>query len=139
MSDISIDLSGMSQLREKLDELKDDYDGDAVYAVGTNTKYATFLEFGTRNMPPYPFFKPAIREFEANPEAFIADNTGYSGIDDIGGTDAFVRAVATALKTQIEKNVNAAGARDRSPGTDPDHPKIDTDTLRASIDVVRVR
>jgi phage gpG-like protein len=139
MTDISIDLSGVPRIREALEDLKDDYESNAVYAVGTNTEYATYLEFGTRKMPPYPFFMPAVREFQANPEAFITDNTGFSGIDEIGDTDTFIRAVATALKTQIEKNANAAGATDRSPGTDPEHPKVDTGNLRASIDVVRVR
>lgn len=138
MSDFTVDLEGMPQLKERLEDLKDDYASDPIWVVGTNTKYGVYLERGTRHMPPYPWFKPAIREFQANPENFITDNTGWSSIEEIPNTDALVRAVATALKTQMEKNVNAAGATDRSPGTDPEHPKVDTGNLRADIDAVRV-
>ena len=36
---------------------------DVIYgAVGTNVVYGPFLEFGTRNMPPYPWLFPALEE-----------------------------------------------------------------------------
>lgn len=31
--------------------------------VGTNVKYALYLEFGTRKLAPRPFVRPAVEEF----------------------------------------------------------------------------
>jgi len=96
------------------------------------------LEMGTRNMPPYPFFIPAVREFRANPESFITDKTDFGSIDEIQSTKQMVEAVATALQRQIQINATAQ-ASGRSPGTAPDNPQVDTGNLRASISVQRVK
>jgi hypothetical protein len=139
MTDIDLDLDGVTDVELELQELKERGESNRVYTTGTNTEYAVYLEFGTRNMPPYPFFRPAIREFAANPEGFIKKNTEYKAIDAIPSTDALVEAVAVGLQTQIETNANAAGGTGRSPGVDADHPKVDTGNLRASIRAERVR
>jgi hypothetical protein len=97
------------------------------------------LEFGTEDMPPYSWFRPAIREFKANPETFITDNTEYPSVDAIPTVDTFVTAVAVALQSQMEKNVSAMSSTDRSPGVDPDHPKVDTGTLKNSISAQRIQ
>jgi hypothetical protein len=89
-------------------------------------------------MPPYPFFRPAIRELEADPEGFILDNSGYSSIEEIPSADQIIEAVAFGLERQIKQNATAA-AGDRSPGTHPDHPKVQSGNLRASISATRIR
>jgi hypothetical protein len=99
----------------------------------------SFLEFGTEDMPPYSWFRPAIREFKRDPEAFIADTTGFGGIDEIRSTEELTKAIATGLSNRMQDNVNAQDASaDRSPGVDPEHPKRDTGNLTASIQAVRI-
>jgi len=82
--------------------------------------------------------RPAIRELEADAEAFIAKYTNTT-IADIDSTDGLVKAIAFALERAIAQNANAAGAVDRSPGVDPEHPKIQTGNLVNSISAERIR
>jgi len=124
-------------LREALDDLKETGTSDRVEVVGTTVEYGVYLEIGTEDMPPYPWFRPAVREFRANPESFIIDNTGYTSVEEIPSADALVTAIAQALVNQMEHNVSAASSSDRSPGTHPEHPKRDTGTLVNSIQAVR--
>ena len=91
-------------------------------------------------MPPYPWFRPAIKEFQADPENFIEENTDYQSIDAIPTADKLVEALAFALQSKMEDNVNAQDpSRDRSPGTDPEHPKRDLGTLTNSIKATRIK
>lgn len=90
-------------------------------------------------MPAYPWFRPAIREFERNPEQLIREHTGYSSFDEIPNADAMVKAAATALSNQMQNNVNAQKSVNRSPGTDAEHPKRDTGNLTADISAVRIK
>jgi hypothetical protein len=139
MADVDLDLSGVASLQEEINDLRDEYGQDPIYAVGTNVEYGVFLERGTEDMPAYPWFKPAIREFRRDPEGFIQDTTGFGGIDEIQTTKQMVDAVATGLANRMTDNVNAQDASaDRSPGTDPEHPKRDTGNLTASIQAVRI-
>jgi len=138
MADFEIDLSGMAELQDTIDDLKDDYGESPVYVVGTNVEYGVYLEFGTRDMPPYAWFRPAIREFKANPTTFILENTGWNSIDEIPSTKELVRAVANALENQMKDNVNAQDANGRSPGTHPDHPKRQSGNLTADIEAERI-
>jgi len=159
--DISVDTASVA---DSLDDLKEEWSTDRVYVVGTNVEYAVYLEFGrgpveaqeadalrfeneagetiyrTRvsGHPPYPFFRPAVREFEANPIDFITDNTGFSSLREIPNGDTLVKAIANALVSQMEKNASADSASDRSPGTHPNHPVRDTGTLVASLGAQRV-
>lgn len=136
MSSFDIDLDDTA-VRQRVRELKDDYADNPVFSVGTNVEYAVYLEFGTRDMPPYPFFRPAVWELKANPEAFLSKHTD-SAISDIDSTDEMVQTVALALERAITQNANA-NAPDRSPGTHPDHPEIDTGTLVNSIQAKRIK
>jgi len=138
MSDFTVDVDGIEKTFSLLQRLKEKFQSDPVFVVGTNVEYGVYLEMGTRDMPPYPWFRPAIREFRANPEDFITDNTGYPSVDEIPSTDALVKAVATALQTQMEKNVNAQKATDRSPGTHPEHPRRQDGNLTGDIGAVRI-
>lgn len=134
--DIEID---MASTQEALDDLKDKWETDRMYVVGTNVEYAIYLERGTRDMPPYPFFGPGVREFEANPTEFIENNTGFTDIDQIPDADTMVKAVAQALESQITDNASATNPVSRSPGTDSEHPQRQSGNLAASIQAVRIR
>jgi len=149
---------------DALEDLGDKWDTDAVYTVGSNVEYGVYLEFGrgpieappdsaipietadgtifrqsVSGHPPYPWFRPAIREFKANPTDFVTDNTEFSSIREIPNGDILVKAIATALENQMTDNVNAQKAVDRSPGTHPEHPRRDDGNLTASISAVRVK
>jgi len=134
-----LELDGAGRIRSQLENIKRKGNDDTVYIVGSNVEYGVFLEFGTEDMPPYPWFRPAIRELKANPESFILSNTDFSSIDDIDSTDELITTVAAALENQMTNNVNAQKSVDRSPGTHPEHPQRDTGNLTASIQAVRVR
>lgn len=125
-------------VRETLEELRERGTSERVEVVGSNVEYAVYLEFGTEDMPPYPWFRPAIREFRANPERFIVDQTRYASLDEIPTVDALVTAVAESLVAKMKKNATAQGSVDRSPGTDAEHPRVQTGTLRNSIQAVRL-
>jgi len=137
MTDFDLDLDGTINLQEELDDLEDMGASDRVEVVGSDVEYGVYLEFGTEDMPPYPWFRPAIREFKANSSDFITDNTDYNTLEQIPNADALVTAIANALVNQMTNNVSAGESVDRSPGTTPDHPQIDTGTLKASISAER--
>lgn len=135
-----IDMDGFEQTKAAFEELREQYDGDGVtYVVGTTVEYGVYLEFGTEDMPSYEWFRPAVREFKRDPEGFIEDTTGYTSIDEIPNTQSLIEAISTGLANRMTDNVNAQDASaDRSPGTDPEHPKRDTGNLTASIQAVRI-
>ena len=124
-------------VRQSLRELKDDYTSRREYKVGSNVEYSVYLEFGTRDMPPYPFVRPAVKEFEAGPEQFVRKHSGVE-VDELESADQVVKTVAFAFETAITQNANA-NAPDRSPGTNPEHPVVQTGTLVNSIQAERVR
>lgn len=123
-------LSGFEQLRE--------FAGDSpTWLVGTDTKYGVFLEFGTSRMEAYPWLRPAVEEFQANPARFVNRHSDTT-VDEFESTDDVVRAIALALQNRAKDNVSADAQSDRSPGTHPDHPQVQTGNLRASIKAVEV-
>jgi len=126
-----LDLDGAIDLQETFEDLEEDWSDAPTYDVGTNVKYGKFLEFGTEKMPPYPFFRPAIREFQANPKTFVETSPafGFQSLDQTPNAKTVVKAVAASLANQMERNVTAMESADRSPGTKPDHPKRDTGNL----------
>jgi len=132
--DLDIDTQAV---KERIRQLKDDYSDAPTFVVSSGAEYSIYVEMGTRDMPPYPFFRPAVREFKANPKAFLLKNTELNAISDIDSADELVESVALALEKQIKINATAA-APNRSPGVDPDHPKVQTGNLRARIQAQRV-
>jgi len=159
--DIDVDTS---DVRVSLENLRDRWETDATFRVGTNVEYGIILEMGrgpveaqdaealqfeneagetiyrkrVSGHPPYPWFMPAIREFQANPQRFVLDNTGFNSFEEIPNGETLVRSVANALETKMTANVSARSGGDRSPGTHPDHPQRDSGQLAASISAVRV-
>jgi len=138
MSDFDFDLDGMASLKEAVGDLEDDFVSDTVYVTESGAEYSVYLEFGTEDMPPYQFFRPAVREFKANPRTFLADNTEYGSLSEIDTTDELVKAVAFALESQIKTNATAE-AGGRSPGVDDDHPQVQTTNLRSKIKARKIR
>jgi len=136
MTDFGIDVDDTA-VKAALKELKEDFSDSPVYIVSADAEYAIYVEMGTRDMPPYPFFRPALREFKANPETFLIKNTELGGLGDIESTEELVETVALALEAQIKVNATAQ-APDRSPGTAPEHPQVQTGNLRARISAKRV-
>lgn len=136
--DVDLDIEGDIALEEAFDDLQTQGESEAVYVVESGAEYAVYLEFGTEDMPPYPYFRPAIREFQANPESFIRDNTEFAGLNEIDSTDQLVKAVALALESQIKTNATAESGG-RSPGTHPDHPQVQTTNLRSKIRARRLK
>lgn len=134
-----MNLRGFGSVMGALDALSLSFDDDVMYVTGTNVEYAVHLEAGTRGHPPYPFVRPAVSEFKANPERFIGKNADI-GIAEAAmrGEEALVKTVALAFESQIKRNVTAAGGGPRSPGTDPEHPRRQTGNLAASIRAVRI-
>lgn len=121
MTRIDVDLEGVQSMQETIDDLRDRYEDDATWVVGTNVEYGVYLEFGTRDMQPYPWLFPAARHVMASKADRLADESD--------STEELVRKVAHAIERQAKENVSADRGSGRSPGTHPDHPKRDTSFL----------
>jgi len=161
----SFDLDIDTQVvKERIRQLKEDYSSSPVYVVTSGAEYSVSIEFGrgpveaqdadalrfeneagdiiyrasVSGHPPYPFFRPAIRELEANPEAFLIKNTELDGFGDIDSTEELIESIALSLEAQMKKNATAQGTG-RSPGTHPEHPKRQSGNLVNDIGYTRVR
>jgi len=137
MTEFDVTLDGLESVQAELDATLDRIETDAKFEVGAGAEYAVFLEFGTEDMPPYPFFRPALRELDANADAFIARHTATT-VGEIDDADTLVPTLAFALERAITQNANA-NATGRSPGTDPEHPTVDTGNLVNSIKAQRIK
>jgi hypothetical protein len=163
MSDFSIE-ADTSSVAVSFQTLRQDWEDPPTFVVESGAEYSVHLEFGrgpveaqdadalrfededgeiiyrtsVSGHPPYPFFKPAIREFKATPESFIIANTEFESINAISDVNELVQSVAFALESQMKRNATA-GASDRSVGTHPDHPQVQSGNLRARIVARRVK
>lgn len=88
-------------------------------------------------MQPYPFFRPAIREAQAKGLGFIEEFANMPA-EEMSAAD-LVTALALGLEAQLKRNVTAQAAGGRSPGVHPEHPRVQTGNLRASIKSTRLR
>lgn len=105
-----------------LEDLEERYtDGETLY-VGTAVGYSVYLEFGTRDMDPKPFVRPALAAYAGSLEAAIAADTNTT-LDQIDSVDELVRTVAFGLERRIKRIITTKGL-------------IDTGALRASVAVV---
>jgi len=120
MADFSLELEGLKNVIESLNDLEADLDSDRSFLVGTAVNYAVFLELGTADMDPKPFFRPALGELRAKGvEGFIRDHTETT-VAALDSVDQVVAAVALALERRIKEIITTKGL-------------IDTGTLRASV------
>lgn len=102
---------GISQAKNMLEDVRMDFDGDAVYVVGPTTEYAIYHELGTSKMAARPFMRPAMERVRANP---IEHARSISGAD-MNSYEGIVRAVAMAVAAEArqiarEKKVRDTGA-----------------------------
>jgi len=109
------DLSGFDRLRQTLREEIADAETTVDYIVGSGVEYSVFLEFGTEDMDPKPFVRPAVDEVESRLSQ-IADGADTA--------DELVTKVALALEREIKQTITEKGL-------------IDTGTLRASVTAIR--
>ena len=119
---MGVDIDGLTDLFEDLDDLQDSYGDDGpTWVTGTNVEYAIYLEYGTKHMDPKPFFRPVVAEVKTQGvESFLRDNTELGGMADIAGTEEFVAVFAIAIEARVKEVITKKGL-------------IDTGTLRASI------
>ncbi|WP_042662566.1 hypothetical protein [Haloferax sp. ATB1] len=132
MPNAGVTIIGLNRLRHRFDDLRETWGGTHSWVVGSSgVEYAVYLETGTKDMPAYPWFRPAVIHVMRAQADDIADS-----VDSI---DELVEELAKAMMNQMKKNVNAGEAEDRSPGTDDEHPKVQLGNLRASITARRIR
>lgn len=163
MTKINLDIDGFADVAEELDDLEDRYGEASSRLVTSGAEYSIHLEYGRGPIEadegsalkfenedgetiyrtsvsghrPYPFFYPAVREYQANPEAFILKNSALDSLDAIQSTDDLIETIASSLQQQMRKNANA-NRTGRSPGTHPEHPVPDSGNLVARIQVVEI-
>ncbi len=126
--DIDLDISGHRQIQEELDELEDDWSDSPEFVIENTAEYAHYLELGTRYMPPYPYFGPAINEYMADPNALVRKNQGVD-LSSAETVDELLLLIVTSINQQIQANLRAAASSGRSPGVHPEHPKVQTGNL----------
>lgn len=152
MTDFDLDLDGLADVAEALDDLEDDWSDAPTFKIENTADYAPILEFGrgpiTSNgddpltfkidgqwvsthrvsgHPPYPFFRPAIRGFKRDPKGFVARNSRL-GLLEADTVDELLLNITTAINSQMQTNLRAS-ATGRSLGTKPMHPQVQTGNL----------
>jgi len=118
--------------------LEDEWSDSPAFEVKNDANYAQFLELGTRHMPPYPFFGPAINEYMAGPNQLVRKNKGVD-LSDAETVDELLFLITVSINQQIQANLRAAKSTGRSPGVHPDHPQVQTGNLLNSQSWKRIR
>jgi len=120
MSEFELEVQKFEQVLESLEDIQDDLRGGGTVTVGTGVEYAVYLEFGTSDIDPRPFFRPALSELRTKGvEGFLRANTNLS-TEQIDTADSLVDAVGLALERRIKEIITEKSL-------------IDTGTLRASV------
>jgi len=121
MVDIDAEIEGFRRVLESLDDLEEDFGDDgAGWLVGTAVEYAIYLEFGTSDMDPKPFFRPVLAEVSTKGvRPFIAENSEYA-LGELDDIDSILAALALGIERRIKEIITRKSL-------------IDTGTLRASI------
>lgn len=114
-------IAGYSATLAQLEDLADQWGGDATWAVGTNVEYGLYLETGTSKMPPYPWLGPAIDDVVSSGKADrIADRADSA--------EEVVKGIAQAIEQS---------ARERTMSTS-ERPYPQTGNLASSIKAVKL-
>lgn len=88
-----IQMSGVGTLTDQIEDTKEDLEGQ-VYVVGTTVRYAVFLEFGTSEIPPYPFMGPAVEKVMAGEADRIAN--------EASSAEEVTRKIAFAIEREAK-------------------------------------
>jgi len=118
MTDLGIGLRGLSDLEQEFLRREERWAVDADYVVGTAVEYAVYVNYGTRDQDPQPFFTSTLAEARADLGAFVARHTDTT-LEAITSAQELVQTIAFALERVMKQ---------RAP--------VDTGTLRASIQAV---
>lgn len=155
--DIDLELDGLSTTQTALERLRERWDGPVEILVFSRAEYSEPIEFGrgpiesngeepltfkvdgewvskhrVSGHPPYPFFRPALREFEAGPERFLRSTIGRD-LDSFRNLRDLMDGIGSALERRMKANATAQQGGGRSPGTHPEHPQVQSGTLRRGI------
>jgi len=120
MADFELELEGYRRVLDSLEELEDQLRGGGPVTVGTGVEYAVYLEFGTSDMDPKPFFRPVLAELRIEgPESFVEKHSQLEAaqIEDL---DDLISAVGLTIERRVKEVITRKGL-------------IDTGTLRASV------
>jgi hypothetical protein len=122
MASFELEVQGLDELAAELDRLEEQWTDGLPWLVGTAVEYSIYLEFGTSDMNPKPFVRPALLVYRANLEAAIATDT-QTTLEEIGSADELVRTTAFGLERRIKRIITQKGL-------------IETGTLRASVKAI---
>jgi hypothetical protein len=124
MADFETELESFNRVLDSLNDIERQLDPGEPVVVGTAVNYSVFLEFGTSDMDPKPFFRPALAELRVKGVQGFIESSGilragkeFSDVDDAGEV---VDALALTLERRIKQIITEKSL-------------IDTGTLRASI------
>jgi len=100
---MGVEVNGLDDVFEELDDLKDDYSGPVEsWVVGTNTEYAPIVEYGSSPHTITPDDADVLR-FELDGEVIFTDEVQHPGTDpqpffrpavnevQLQGVDGFIR------------------------------------------------
>jgi len=121
--DFSLNLDNLEETIEAIDDVAEQAKSDRRFLVGTAVEYSIFIEVGTEDKDPRPFFRPALQEVRSKGVApFVAENTETTvrAKFETGGMDAVLTTLALALERRIKEIITTKRI-------------IDTGTLRASV------
>lgn len=120
MSNWGTKLLGFNRTMDMFERIQTRFDGNAVYIVGSDVEYSIYVELGTSSMAAQPFLRPAVRDWQRDPQGYISKHTNHNG--DFESLDDLVRVSALAIERD---------AAQRSP--------VDSGNLQASIKSEKVR
>jgi len=121
---MGLEIDGLDDVFDELDQLQEDYTGGGRWVVGTAVNYSVFLEFGTSRMDARPFFRPALLEVrQAGVPDFIERNTRTT-VDAIDSADELVAILARSIERRVKEIITKRGL-------------VDTGALRASVLAVK--
>jgi hypothetical protein len=122
MTDLNLTLRGLAEVEQTLRRQRERWDDAPRFVVGTGVEYAVYLEFGTSQMDPKPFFAPVLDEARGDIPAFINRHTRTDAAS-IRSAEDLVETLALAVERRIKAVITRKGL-------------IDTGTLRASVQAV---
>lgn len=96
MSGWGTSLSGFGSTIQMFDDIRMQFDDDAVFVVGPTAKYGVYQELGTSKMKPQPYLFPAAREVQRSVPRILSQ-TG------ITSTEEAVKTVALEIEALAKR------------------------------------
>jgi len=124
MSDFSLDVDGIERAIDEVREQIDDVQSRAEFVVGTGVEYAIYVEAGTRDMDPRPFFQPVINEVRLQGVGGFLKHNTQTSVEALDTLDQVLKALVFAIERRVKEIITQKGL-------------IDTGVMRASVVAVR--